>query len=96
MKQLAQLVENQENAGQIYYACNVRNVIQPVRVRLVSVTEIYKNVDHKDFPLMAVIVYESDEIPVPSKFNTIPISCTVLFDTYEEASFEFSKYWKIH
>lgn len=100
MKQLSQLVENEKNTGQIYYAYSPLIPLQPTRIRLVAYNEILNeeafNTKPKD--LLAVIVDESGEIPISKKFKTIPTfykNGVVLFDTYEECNEHFSRYWKV-
>lgn len=100
MKQLSQLVQNENNSGQIYYACSTRIPLQPIRIRLVSYKEILNEeaFSTKPIELLAVIVDESCEIPISKKFKTVPSYYTngvVLFDTLEECNEHFSKYWKV-
>lgn len=99
MKQLSQLIEDERNAGQIYYACSIRKPIQPTLIRLVSYTEILKEeaFNNKQQNLLAVCVNDTCAIPNPNKFNTIPTSNAsgvVVFNTYDECYKHFSTYWK--
>lgn len=93
MTKLLDLISVESNTGMIMYATSVSIPLAPVKIRLVSPKEIMNLDNNRVLNLYAVIVDETGNIPVPSKFRTIPTHNVLVFNSLKEAEDEYKTKW---